>query len=222
MNTILNAVEVRILGSLIEKQLTTPEYYPLTLNALTNACNQKNNRDPVVSFEETTVVRGIDDLKNKRLIGTVTGSGIRVPKYKHTVTETYNLTPDEVAVMCLLMLRGPQTAGEIRGRSSSMRKFENIADVESILQKLYATDGRESLVQQMPRSAGQKETRYIHLLSGRPEVNGPETHPPPEAATLQVRAENERISKLEDDVKRLKEEIKKLQQTFLDFKKQFE
>ena len=222
MNVTLNAAEIRVLGSLVEKQITTPEYYPLTLNALTNACNQKNNRDPIASFDEATVVRGLDGLRDKKLVSTVTGSGIRVPKYKHSFIETFNLNQQEIAVVCLLMLRGPQTIGEIRGRTGPMYNFANLTDVEATIEKLSSNESRKPFVRKLPLLSGQKEARYTHLLSGEPDIKEQETIPHPEAATLQVRAENERISKLEEEVKSIREEVKKLKQIFLDFKKQFE
>jgi uncharacterized protein YceH (UPF0502 family) len=220
-DAILDANEIRVLGSLIEKQITTPEYYPLTLNALTNACNQKNNRDPIVSFDEATVVRGLDSLRGKKLVSTVTGSGIRVPKYKHNFVEVFELNEQEVVVLCLLMLRGPQTIGEIRSRCGSMYNFESTTDVETTLTGLNNRE-QSPLVRKLPRQTGQKESRYIHLLSGEPKVTESDIAPPLEAATIQVLAENERIVKLEEEVKTLHAKIQQIEQRFAEFKKQFE
>ncbi|MBI1807066.1 MAG: YceH family protein [Ignavibacteria bacterium] len=218
----LNVVEVRILGSLIEKELTTPEYYPLTLNALTNACNQKNNREPVVAFKDTTVVRALDTLREKKLVSTITGAGIRVPKYKHNATETFNLSRQESAALCLLFLRGPQTVGEVRGRTGPMFHFESLQDVQTTLDGLIANQHRQSLVVPLPRQTGQKEIRYMHLLSGTPESNEPDQTARPEAARLQVLADNERITLLEEEVKKMKEMIGLLQEQLSEFRKQFE
>ena len=221
MNILFNPAEIRVLGSLIEKELTTPEYYPLTLNALTNACNQKSNRDPVVNFPETTVVRALDSLREKKIVSTLTGTGIRVPKYKHSFSETYNLTKQETALLVLLMLRGPQTLGELRSRSGSMHSFESTAEIETTLTNL---SNREqfSFVKKLPRQTGHKESRYAHLLSGSPEIPESGLVPPAEAATLQVLNENERIQKLEEQVKTLQEAIEAFRKEFQEFKKSFE
>ena len=221
IDSILNDIELRTLGCLIEKQITTPDYYPMTLNALTNACNQKNNREPVVTFEETTVVRGLDGLREKKLISTVTGAGIRVQKYRHNFDETFALSRPEVTLMCLLMLRGPQTIGELRTRSGSMYSFEIIADVETLLNGLAARELRP-LTKRLPRQPGQKEARFCHMLAGLPEIAQTESSPPPEPATLQVRAENERIAALEHQVRTLSTKMTELQLQFDAFKKQFE
>ena len=221
MNQPLAIVEVRVLGSLIEKQLTTPDYYPLTLNSLTTACNQKNNRDPVTTFNETTVVRALDLLREKKLVSTVTGTGIRVQKYKHNLDEVFSLNRQETTLLCLLMLRGPQTIGELRGRSGPMYQFPTAEEAETVLAGLV---GRENqpLVQKLPRMTGQKETRYIHMLAGAPNLTESDLAPPPEPARLQVITENERIEKLEELVSTLRTEIDNLQQKFSEFKKQFE
>ncbi|MBI1803796.1 MAG: YceH family protein [Ignavibacteriae bacterium] len=222
MDLTLSPIEIRILGSMIEKEITTPEYYPLTLNALTNACNQKNNREPVMTLEETTVVRTIENLREKHFVTTVTGAGIRVPKYKQAFTETLTLTPQEVAVMTLLMLRGPQTVGEIRGRSGPLFTFESLEAVQAIIDSLSANGQRSALVKKLSRQAGQKEVRFMHLLSGEPAAAAAEDTTGPEKARLIVLAENERIAKLEEDMKNMKKEIKSLRQQFTEFKGQFE
>src|SRR4051794_25451333 len=155
----LDHVEVRILGCLIEKDITTPEYYPLTLNALVNACNQKSNRDPVVSWDEDLVAEGVDSLHVKKLLGRLTGGGNRVPKYNHRLQEVLNLGRREIAVVCELMLRGAQTIGELRDRASRMHKFTDTDEVVSCLTRLQEHPSGP-LVMQLPRQAGQKEARY--------------------------------------------------------------
>ena len=217
---ILNPVEVRVLGSLIEKQITTPEYYPLSLNALTNACNQISNRDPVVSFDEKTVVRALESLREKQLAWMVTGSG-RVPKYEHRLTEALSLAEQEVAVLCVLMLRGPQTAGEIRSRTGRLYEFQELSEVELTLEALMTTEP-QPLVVKLPRQAGMKESRHAHLLSGEVRVEEQEPAPRLEAAALEVRAENERIARLEENLESLRQEFTELKQQFLDFRRQFE
>jgi uncharacterized protein YceH (UPF0502 family) len=159
----LTAVEARVLGALIEKEITTPEYYPLSLNALVNACNQKNNREPVMVLDDVEVRQALHGLEDDRLAGAVRGDG-RVPKYEHRVQEVFNFTRGEIAVMCVLLLRGPQTPGELRGRTERMYKFDELSDVQSVLQKLMTRD--PVLVKVLPRAPGTKEVRYAHLLSG--------------------------------------------------------
>lgn len=219
----LDAAEVRVLGSLIEKQITTPDYYPLTLNALTNACNQLTNREPVVAFDEQTVVRALDGLRDKRLATLFTGAESRVAKYKHTLTDRLLLTPGELALLCVLMLRGPQTLGELRTRSERLFNFDSMPEVEETLNALAARQP-QPLVAKLPRQPGTKESRFAHLLSGAaPAVAAaPETAVRSEPATLAVRAENERIMKLEGEVLELRRKLGELEQTFADFRKQFE
>ncbi len=223
MDLVLNDVETRILGALIEKEITTPEYYPLTLNALTNACNQKNNRDPIVSFDETTVARGIESLREKKLVITITGAGMRVPKYKHLLPERYPLTHPEVTILCLLLLRGAQTVGELRNRSGAMHPFQSLEEVQQTLTCLSTANERPAFVLLLPRQPGQKEQRFTHLFSGEPTSIAPLPNKTrPEQATLQVRAENERITALEEAVADLKASLEDLQKQFAQFKKQFE
>jgi len=159
----LTAVEARVLGALIEKEITTPEYYPLSLNALVNACNQKNNREPVMVLDDVEVRQALHGLEDDRLAGAVRGDG-RVAKYEHRVQEVFNFTRGEIAVMCVLLLRGPQTPGELRGRTERMYKFDELSDVQTVLQKLMTRD--PVLVKVLPRAPGTKEARYAHLLSG--------------------------------------------------------
>jgi uncharacterized protein len=219
----LNAAEVRVLGSLIEKQITTPDYYPLTLNALVNACNQLTNREPVVAFEEQTVVRALDGLRDKRLATLFTGAESRVAKYKHTLTDALLLTPAEIALLCVLMLRGLQTLGELRTRSERLFPFDTMVEVEDALNAL-ASRQPQPLVTKLPRQPGTKESRYAHLLSGliEPAKVTAETALRAEPATLAVRAENERIAKLEEEIASLRSELGELKQQFADFRKQFE
>ncbi len=219
MEITLNEVEARILGCLIEKEITTPDYYPLTLNALTNACNQKSNRNPVVSYDETTVVRGLDDLSEKGLAKRVVAAGSRVPKYQHSFTDKFDLARREVAVLCELMLRGPQTAGEIRTHAGRMYEFKGLEEVDEILKGLM--EHEEPMVIKLPRQAGRKEQRYMHLFSGQPEIQETEKTVSLEAAALQVKAENERIAKLEDELAMLRKEFDEMKQAFIEFKSQF-
>jgi len=208
----LGPIEVRVLGCLVEKEVTTPDYYPLTLNALTHACNQKSNRDPVMSLEETDVVRALDRLRHLGL-AMQAAEGSRVPRYAHNLEARLRLEPEEMALFCELLLRGPQTVGELRGRADRMRPFTDLAEVESLLTDLIERD--PPLVVRLPRQPGRKENRFMHLLSGEPQVDESQTIPQPEAATTQVRAENERIEALERDLAALREEFER-------FKSQFE
>ena len=217
----LNAAEVRVLGSLIEKQVTTPDYYPLTLNALTNACNQLSNRDPVVAFDDTTVVRALDGLRDKRLATLFTGQESRVAKYKHSLNDALLLTPGEIGLLCVLMLRGPQTLAELRTRTERFQPFESLTEVEEALQTL-ATRQPQPLVVKLPRLPGTKEPRYGHLLSGPIEVAALTAPPPAEPATLIVRTENDRVAKLEAEVAALRAELSEFKQQVADFRKQFE
>src|SRR4051812_7096821 len=161
----LDAAEARVLGSLLEKEIATPEYYPLSLNALVNACNQKSNREPVVNFDEDTVEQALERLRDKGLTSRITGRDVRVPKYAHRLSETFNFGRREAAVMCVLMLRGPQTTGELRGRSERLYTFDDLEAVEATLNRL-AEWQPEPLVKKLPRQPGFKEGRYAHLLSG--------------------------------------------------------
>ncbi len=221
MNPILSDVEVRVVGALIEKQVTTPDYYPLTLNALVHACNQIQNRDPVVSFDEKTVARSLETLREKNLVYIFYGSDSRVPKYKHVMPEIFGLTPPELAVMCVLMLRGAQTVGEIRGRTNRLYDFADLTEVETTLDAL-AQKEPHVLVTKLPRQAGQKEARFAHLLAGEPAVEEIKVAPRLEAATREVRAENERLARLESEVEALRGEMAELRRQFNDFRKQFE
>ncbi len=219
MNMPLSDNEVRVLGCFIEKEMTTPEYYPLTLNALTNACNQKSNRDPVVSLDETDVVRALDRLRQLGL-AMQAGEGGRVPRYRHSLTEKLHLEPEELAVMAELMLRGPQTVGEIRGRADRMHPLNSLDEVEEILKTL--AEREEPLVVQLPRQPGRKECRHMQLLAGMPDLSEEVVTPPAEVATLKVRAENERIAALETEVASLRADLDSLRQEMTQFREQFE
>ncbi|MEO6654659.1 MAG: YceH family protein [Pyrinomonadaceae bacterium] len=218
MPEILTEIEARVLGSLVEKQLTTPEYYPLTLNALINACNQKSNRDPVVSYDETTVNQCLENLRDRNLVYVFYGSTSRVPKYKHMVPSVYELEPPETAVMDVMMLRGPQTLGELRTRTERLYNFSGLGEIQETLDGLVRRD--DPLVVKLPVQPGQKEARFAHLLSGEIDVEALAV-----AQTVRARhgaADAERVEKLEEEVINLRGEIETLKQTFEEFRKQFE
>lgn len=213
----LNGVEARVLGALIEKEMTTPEYYPLTLKALTAACNQKSNREPVMDLDEAAVVRGLDGLKGKRLL--LQSDASRVPRYEEIFARYHKLVNREMAVLCLLLLRGPQTVGELRGRSERMYGFATLEETEEVLESL----AEMGFLRKMSRQPGQKECRYVHLLAGEiiePVASAGAARP--EEATLKVRAENERLASLELELLAMREELAELRQAFADFRAQFE
>lgn len=214
MSEILSEVEARVISALVEKQLTTPEYYPLTLNALVAACNQKTNREPVVSYDEQTVQKTLDVLRDKNLVYVFYGSTSRVPKYKHMLPQFFELESSETAVICVLMLRGAQTLGELRERTSRLYEFSGVGEVSETLDNLSRRD--EPLVVKLERQAGQKEARYAHLLCG--EVT---SYQPPERVSRST-ANDERIEKLEQEVESLKNELNEFKQNFEEFRKQFE
>ena len=219
MTTILSDIETRVLGSLVEKQVTTPEYYPLTLNALTLACNQKNNRSPVTSYSEEEVAQALETLREKNLTYVFYGSTSRVPKYKHVMTEVLHLSAAELAVMCVLLLRGPQTTGELTTRGFRLHEFSGLEEVDAALNALITREP-DPLVIRLPRQPGQKEVRYAHLLSGEVPL---ETQVTERVASSSHRAtSSDRVSKLESEVETLKSEFQKLQEQFEGFKKQFE
>ena len=214
MPIILNETEVRVLASLVEKQLTTPEYYPLTLNALIQACNQKTNRDPVVNFTEETVSRAVTELREKNLVYIFHGAGSRVLKYKHLLPEVYELNFAETALVAVLMLRGAQTLGELRERASRMYEFSNLSEAEDALHNLSLREP-EPLVVKLPRQPGQKEIRYTHLLAGEPDLSSFESPQPRISGS-------DKIAQLEEKIETLSTEIAALRQMFEDFRKQFE
>lgn len=221
MPTVLSEAEVRVLGALIEKQVTTPEYYPLTLNALTQACNQKNNRHPVVTFDEATVTQSLESLRSKNLVYIYYGSTSRVPKYKHVMTEVFDLNPAELAVMCVLMLRGHQTVGELRSRTDRLYDFSGLQEVEETLKSLAAKEP-EILVAKLPRQPGQKETRYAHLLGGEINVNDQPGAENLDSTSANQRSRGDRLSTLEEEMETLRREVEGMRREFEEFKKQFE
>jgi uncharacterized protein YceH (UPF0502 family) len=216
-NIQLTEVEIRTLGALIEKDITTPDYYPLSLNALVNACNQKNNRDPVMSLDETAVREALHGLQEKRLAGPAGGADSRVAKYEHRIQEVFNFTRAETAVMCVLLLRGPQTPGELRGRTERMYRFEELSDVQSTLQRLIERD--PALVKMLQRQPGTKESRYAQLLGG--EMEAWTASPAPGIATA-TSADDDRVARLESEVADLRREMAELKLQMEAFRKQFD
>ncbi len=212
----INEAEARVLGSLVEKQLTTPEYYPLTLNALTAACNQKSNRDPVVSYDETTITGAVDSLRDKNLVYLYYGSNSRAVKYKHMLPSVYDLDEAGVAIIAVLLLRGHQTLGEIRERTGRLHEFSGLGEVQETLDELARRD--EPLVVKLERQPGQKEARYAHLLSGEVDQQAVIRESPSVASG----GRNDRIETLEAEVERLRSEFASLRETFEEFRKQFE
>ena len=220
MNIILNHLETRVLGSLIEKDVTTPDYYPLSLNALVNACNQKNNRDPVMNLDEETVRQALETLQEKRLAGPTSSADSRVTKYEHRLQEAFNFTRGETAILCVLLLRGPQTPGELRGRTERMHRFEDLTEVQSTLQRLMQRD--PPLVRVLPRQPGTKEARYMHLLAGDVEDAADVARAPSPAFVPTNSGDTDRITRLEDEIADLRKEVADLKQQLASFRKQFE
>jgi uncharacterized protein YceH (UPF0502 family) len=219
MDILLTEVETRVLGSLVEKELTTPEYYPLSLNALVNACNQKSNRDPVMNLDEGAVREALRTLDKKGLAGPADNMVSRVSKYEHRLQEAYNFTRHEIAILSELLLRGPQTPGELRSRADRMHKFDDLGIVQSTLQRLMKRE--PPLVKVLPRQPGTKEARYAHLLSGDVEL------PPQESTAVGVAvtggaSSSERIARLEEQVATLQSEVAALKKQLGEFRKQFE
>lgn len=211
----LNDKEIRVLGCLMEKEMATPEYYPLSLNSLLNACNQKSNRDPVVSYDETTVIQALDSLKEKKFVWRSDAS--RVTKYSQNFVKIKNLIDKEAALLCLLFLRGPQTLGELRGRSDRLYKFNNLEEVQEVLDSLSDME----MTIKLPKLPGRKEARYTHLLSGLPD-DKQEQELERESSTPPTTLESDRIQHLENKIISLQEELESLKQEFTEFKKQFE
>ena len=218
MEFLLTEVEARVLGSLVEKDATTPDYYPLSLNALVNACNQKSNRDPFMSLDENTVRDALTSLQEKRLAGPVNSADSRVTKYEHRMQEVFNFSRGENAVLCVLLLRGPQTPGELRGRTERMHRFNDLDEVQFALQRLMQRD--PPLAKVLPRQPGTKESRYVHLLSGDFDVAAALL--PTRLASGEGSANSDRIEELEENVILLRREIENLKQQFAGFRKQFE
>ena len=213
MDICLTPEEMRVLGSLLEKKMATPEYYPLSLNALVNACNQKVNRTPVVTYDESTVEQALEGLRAKQLLW-INSSG-RVVKYKEGLVEHLELGPDQAAILCILLLRGPQTVGEIRGRTDRLHVFDSLEGVHQTLDGLSSV----GLVEPCARQPGQKEKRFCHCLGPAQDRSGAE------AGSAQVTSpapDEERLVKLEQDVANLSEELTALQQAFDQFRQQFE
>jgi len=216
MNNPIDEIGVRVLGSLIEKEITTPDNYPLTLNALVVACNQSTNRDPVMALDEPTVASSLDDLAKRSLARGVLRNDSRVKRYRQSMSETLKLHAEETAVMCVLMLRGAQTAGEVRTRAARLFEFRDVPHVEVTLQSLMTMS--EPLVAQLPRGAGQKEVRYAHLLSGEPDVQAYEAvaHAPMSGSKA------DRVEALEHAVDSLRAEMAELRSQLEEFRKEFQ
>ena len=215
---ILTEVETRVLGSLVEKELTTPEYYPLSLNALVNACNQKSNRDPVMSLNEDSVSQAVRSLNKEGLAGPADGMDNRVTKFEHRLQEVFNFDRRETAILCELLLRGPQTPGELRSRAERMYRFDDLSQVQSTLQRLAQRE--PSVVKMLPRQPGTKEARYAHLLSGDVQIHASEAAPG--ATVTRSSADGERIARLENEVAALQNEVASLKQQLAAFRQQFE
>ena len=236
----LTPIEARVLGALVEKDITTPDYYPLSLNALVNACNQKNNRDPVMTLDEDAVRDALTSLQSQRLAGPASGADSRVTKYEHRLQEVYNFTRGEIAVLCVLLLRGPQTPGELRGRTERMHRFEDLDQVQAALQHLMHRE--PALAAVLPRQPGTKESRYAHLMSGdsdyadhesvpqslprdtrgvRPSVGLTWASETPATASPDSDL-RDRIAHLEQEVAELKSRIEDLTRELADFRRQFQ
>jgi hypothetical protein len=202
----LSAAEARALGALVEKEITTPDYYPLTLNALINACNQRSNREPVMDLDEDDTRQALHGLENKGLAGRARSADGRVTKYEHWLGEAFNFSRAETALICVLLLRGPQTPGELRGRTERMHRFEEISDVLAGLQKL--TEREPSLVAVLPRQPGTKEARYAHLLSGPVEsIQMPASAGSAQMIVATTPDQDDRVAKLESTVAELQREV---------------
>jgi uncharacterized protein len=215
---LLNKVEARVLGALVEKDITTPDYYPLSLNALVNACNQKNNREPVMNVDEDAARQALDALHAKNLAGPASGADSRVTKYEHRLQEAFNFNRGETAILCVLLLRGPQTPGELRGRTERTQRFESLDEVQSTLRRLMQREPQ--LVKALPRQPGTKEARYMHLFSGDMEDVSEARAPSPAIANNPT--DNQRLAHLEDEVQALRKEVADLKQQLASFCKQFE
>jgi uncharacterized protein YceH (UPF0502 family) len=218
VNIVLNEVECRVLGALVEKEITTPEYYPLSLNALVNACNQKSNRDPIMNLDESAVREALRSLDEQSLVRSVSGVESRVTKYEHRLQEAFNFYRHEIAILCVLLLRGPQTPGELRSRAERMHPFDDLGAVQSSLQHLMKRE--PPLVKALPRQPRTKEVRYVHLLCGDVEGREPKSEGEPGAAATSF--DGERIRMVEEELAVLRNEIADLKQQFAIFRKQFE
>src|SRR4051812_40242939 len=201
----LDDAELRVLGSMMEKSRTTPDYYPMTINSLVAACNQKTSRNPVVQYDNDTVINAVNTLKRRGLVSTATGGTDRVVKYKHNFAIVFPVIPSEVALICLLILRGPQTPGELNTNSGRLYEFESIEEVQAALEKLTSTE--MPYVKQLPRRAGQKEVRYMHLLSGATEWVEDEAEEPVKRSSSDLEV---RLAKVENDLAEMKAAFDKL------------
>jgi uncharacterized protein YceH (UPF0502 family) len=219
----LSPNEARVLGALVEKEITTPDYYPMTLNALTAACNQKSNRDPVFVLSENDVIQAFDEARKKSLVRMVEAGASRVPKYRHRLAETLQLTLPQLAILSELLLRGAQTLGELRSRAERMHPFSSLTEVEAVLSELSSAEHPATavagtpLVVRLPRQAGQKEARYTHLLCGVPTAQEPSVSAPSPS-----NADAERLTALEEEVSALKQELSALREDFYALKRQLE
>jgi uncharacterized protein len=212
---VLNEFELRVLASLVEKQLATPDYYPMTINALTNACNQKSHRDPVVAYDEATVQRALDTLRAKHLVYTFHGSESRTIKYGHLFPKGYELNDGETVIMCVLILRGPQTPGELRSRTGHLLQFESLARVEEVLNDLASR--QSPLVARLPRLPNARESRFAQLLGGDVQAESA-----PVERSERRSSDTSRFERLESEVAALRQEVVDLRQILEEFRKQFE
>ena len=221
MPLLLTEVEVRALGALVEKDITTPDYYPLSLNALVNACNQKNNRDPVMTLDESAVRDALASLQEKRMAGPASGADSRVTKFEHRLQEVFNFDRREIAIVCVLLLRGPQTPGELRSRTDRMYHFEALDDIVATLDRLAHREPPLAAI--LARQPGTKESRYTHLFSGEPATSEDlNVALAPSFATAGTNSAADRLATLEEEVSRLRQELSEVQQQLASFRKQFE
>jgi uncharacterized protein len=218
----LTGIEARVLGALVEKEITTPEYYPLSLNALVNACNQKSNREPVMNLSEEDVTQAMRRLSELELAGAANATDSRVRKYEHRLQEAFNFTRPETALLCVLLLRGAQTPGELRGRTERLHRFDELSDVQAGLQKLMSRE--PALARVLARAPGTKESRYVELMSGEADAAGAEVarDAGEDRVVERVVTAGERIPRLENEVAELREEVAELRREFARFRKQFE
>lgn len=220
---LLDAIEARVLGAVIEKEITTPDYYPLSLNALVAACNQLSNREPVMTLAEPDVNRALDKLREKRLAVVITGGDSRVFKFAHKAREIFELNSAQIALLCVLLLRGPQTVGELRGRTGRMHEFADLADVQTALGSLATRDAPQpALVAVLPRQPGTKESRYTHLLCGAPAAPTAPIANEPAAFAAPLSSDTTRLAQLEADNAALKQQLADLRREFDEFRKKFE
>lgn len=216
MDDRLTDVEARVLGSLIEKEMTTPDHYPLSLNALTNACNQTSNREPVVQYTEATVADAVEAMRRRSLVRAVQQAGARATKYRHLAGETLGTIARQTALLSVLMLRGPQTLAELRTRASRLVPFESLEEVETTLDQLIAREPA-ALVARLPRRPGQKEVRYAHLLSGEVTFDAPD-----QVAAARAPVDADRVGALEEALGELRNEVADLRNQLAEFRRQFE